>query len=296
VQSLRAVRRKIRSVQNIQQITLAMKMVAAAKLRRAQGQVTAGKPYFEKMQQLMERLGPEARRVEHPLLAERPEVRASALVVITGNRGLCGSYNANLLRTAERFMAAAPNKVWKLLTVGRKGNEFLTRRTHDIESYHEQLDVGSSFAQAKVIIDAITGLFESGTVDEVYVAYTEFVTTMSQRPKVIRFLPLEPAAAEESEETPAQSARAEFLFEPEAAEFMGSLLPRYVDTQFYHMLLEALTSEFGARMTAMTAATENAGEMIKDLTLQYNRSRQSAITTEISEVVGGAEALATEDG
>ena len=271
-------------------------MVAAAKLRRAQGRVTAGKPYFEKMQQLMERLGAEARRVEHPLSAERPEVRASALVVITGNRGLGGSYNANLLRTAGRFMDAAPSKVWKLLAVGRKGNEFLSRRGRHLESHHEQLDVGSSFAQAKVIIDAITGMFESGTVDEVYVAYTEFITTMQQRPKVIRFLPLEPAAAEESEEAPSQSTRAEFLFEPEAPELMGALLPRYVDTQLYHMLLEALTSEFGARMTAMSAATENAGDMIKDLTLQYNRSRQATITKEISEVVGGAEALATEAG
>jgi len=284
---LKEIRTRIASVKSTRQITQAMKMVAAAKLRRVQARVTAGKPYFEKMQVLMERVGPQAREVDHPLLNQRAEVRSSGLVVVTGNRGLCGSYNANLLREALAFLRAHPTKNWKVLVVGRKSFGFFPRHGYEVVGKHAQLDVMSSFADAKVIIDAATSLYSDETVDELYIAYTEFITTMQQRPKVTKFLPLE-AAVEETDEPVTEK---EFLFEPEAPRLMAALLPRFVDTQLYHMLLEALTSKFGARMTAMSAATDNAGEMIKDLTLRYNRSRQASITREILDIVGGAEAL-----
>lgn len=291
MQTLREIRRKIRSVQNIEQITQAMKMVAAAKLRRVQARVTAGKPYFEKMQVLMECVGPQAREVDHPLLRERAEIRHSGLVVVTGNRGLCGSYNANLLREAFHFLQRHPTRNWRLLVVGRKAFGYFPRHGYEVVDQYEQLDVTSTFTDAKVIIDAVTSLYSEERVDELYIAYTEFITTMQQRPRVTRFLPLEAASPDEDGGPSSRAADQEFIFEPAAPQLMAALLPRFVDTQLYHMLLEALTSEFGARMTAMSAATDNAGEMIKDLTLLYNRSRQAAITKEILDIVGGAEAL-----
>jgi len=291
VQSLRDIRRKIRVVKNIQQITQAMKMVAAAKLRKVQNRVTAGRPYFEKMRDLVEALAPRAREVHHPLLDVREEVHTIGLVVITAEKGLCGSYNANLIRAAVRFLDDQEEGVpAKLLTVGRKGRDFFSKRDYDIHQHFTQIGVDSPYSEVKAIANAVTGFFLDGTVDRVYIAYTQFISAMRQRPLVVPFLPIEPPAGEE-DATDIQGA--DYIYEPEAEELLGRLLPRYVDTLVYHYLLESVASEYGARMTSMSAATDNAGELIESLTLEYNRSRQASITKEILEIAGGAEALKT---
>lgn len=289
--SLRDIRVKIRAVKNIQQITRAMKMIAAQRLKRVQARVTAAKPYSEKMQRLVGYLAPHARSINHPLLEVREPVRTIGVVVISGEKGLCGSFNNNVIRAganaAKGFQEAHPVK---LITIGRKGTDYFRKRKFDIHASFPQIGVDAPYNQVKEISDAITGFYLGGIVDEVHIAYTEFITTLQQRAKVFKFLPIE--AVEEAKEEEGQ-ANLEYLFEPEAPLLLGSLLPRYVETQIYHLLLESVASEFGARMTAMTSATENAGELIDTLTLHYNKARQAAITKELLEVTSGSEALRT---
>ncbi|HEX8552625.1 MAG TPA: ATP synthase F1 subunit gamma [Abditibacteriaceae bacterium] len=308
--SLRDIKRKIRVVKNIAQITQAMKMVAAAKLRRVQERVEKGKPYATTMAELVGTLAPNVRNVNDPLLAQRP-VGAVGIVVIAADKGLCGSYNSNILRLAHQFVDSKTAEMRgnehtgdrqpvRLLTVGKKATDYFTKREYNVVANFPSLGVDSPYDQVRAASNAITQMFLSGQVDEVYVAYTEFVNTITQRPQVIKFLPIEPPGANqataevektETGNTVVREGGREFLFEPSAPELLGVLLPRFVETRVYQVLLEAVASEFGARMTAMTNATKNAGDQIEHLTLVANRTRQAGITKEILEIVGGAEAL-----
>lgn len=283
-------------------------MVAAAKLRRVQERVERGKPYSQTMADLVGTLAPHVRDFNHPLLDERP-VGAVGIVVIAADKGLAGSYNSNLLRVAHSFVdkqTRAMNEVGaevrngreqqvQLITVGRKATDYFTKRGYNVVGKFTSIGVETPYDQVRAASNAITSLFLTGEVDEVYICYTEFINTISQRPQAVKFLPIEPPqAAEEvgkSSTRSGESTSKEFIFEPNAEQLLGVLLPRFVETRVYQLLMEAVASEFGARMTAMTNATKNAGEQIDALTLVANRTRQAAITTELSEIVSGADAL-----
>lgn len=277
---VRDIRRRIRSVRNMQQITKAMKMVAAAKLRKAQEKVIAARPYARQLQEVLARLAQVQTDATHPLLEKRP-VHRVGYVIITSDRGLCGGYNANLIRKTNSTIAEEKHEV-KLITVGRKGRDFYRRGK--LETIAEFVGIGDnpSYTQAKEIAQEVIGLYESGELDEVYLVYNEFLSAISQRPMEIKLLPIE---------QPQGKLGKEYIFEPSPEEILNTLLPKYVETQVFRTLLEGKASEQGARMTAMGSATDNAKEMIDRLTLQMNRARQAAITKEISEIVGGAAAL-----
>ena len=308
--SFRDIKRKIRVFKNLSQITQAMKMVAAAKLRRVQERVERGRPYAQTMADLVGTLAPNVRDFQHPLLETRP-VGAVGIVVIAADKGLAGSYNANLLRLAHQFIdrktreletAETQNlsgrQAVTVITIGRKATNYFTRRGYNVVQSFGSIGVETPYDQVRAASNTITGLFTTSQVDEVYICYTEFVTTMTQRPQAIKFLPIErpsaasdEAAATEPETASAGGERKEFIFEPAAPELLSRLLPRFVETRIYQLLLEATASEFGARMTAMTNATKNAGDQIERLTLIANRTRQASITTELMDIIGGAEAL-----
>jgi F-type H+-transporting ATPase subunit gamma len=281
----RQIRRKIRTVRNIQQITQAMKMVAAARLKRVQAKVEAGRVYWNKMQEIVERVAPLAGQVEHPLLAVREPARSVLVLTVGGEKGLCGSYNVNVIRKTAAFVAeqSAPTS---LITVGRKALDYFTKHDYTVIDHFSQIGVESDFSDALSVAVRVRGLYESAEVDEVYVAYTRFVSAMTHEPTVMRLLPLAPPAAQAE-----QHRLVPYEFGPEPQRLLARLLPRYVDTQIYHLLLEAAASEYGARMVAMTNATDNAADMIESLTLRYNKARQAAITKELLEVVTGADAL-----
>jgi F-type H+-transporting ATPase subunit gamma len=296
--SLRDIRRKIGTVKNIKKITTAMKMVAAAKLRRAQDRVAAARPYAEKMRELIAQVAPrvpEAVITRHPLLQHREEA-SIGVVVITSERGLCGSYNNNIVRHALEFLNGkrAAGVDVELITIGRRGTNSLRNRTWPADQAFSMLDVGAPFEQVQVLIDAIVGLYSRPVdpVSEVYVVFAEFVNAVTQHPQVDRFLPIEAGAMPSAgEDEGVRATNLEYEFEPEPEKLLDVLLPRFIDNQVYQYLLEATASEYGARMTAMSTASDNAGEMIDSLTLQYNRARQDAITKELMDIVGGAAAL-----
>jgi len=288
--TMREIRTRIKTVRNIEKITRAMKLVAAARLRRAQERVEAARPYAERMEQMMRRLSAAGATIQHPLLEVREE-RNIAVLVITSDRGLAGSYNTNLLRTAIQFLRQRETDTVRLVLMGRKGHQFFRRQKYQVLEEHPLgSGAGLTFADVQPIVATLRRMFESGEVDGVYVVYQKFQTAMTQVPTVLPLLPLRPP--DEVEETPAKAAgqEQEMIFEPAPSDLLGRLLPRYVDTQVFRAMAEAIASEHGARMTSMSAATENAGEMISTLTLSLNRARQAAITTEIAEIVSGAEA------
>ncbi|HWJ02618.1 MAG TPA: ATP synthase F1 subunit gamma [Verrucomicrobiae bacterium] len=280
--SVRDIRRRIRSVKSTQQITKAMKMVAAAKLRKAQEKVIAARPFARQLQDVLARLGQAASDARHPLLEVR-EVKNIAYVVVSADRGLCGGYNANIIRMGNNAIkeASVPATV---VAVGRKGRDFFNRTGVDIANEFVGLGDSPNFVQAKEIAAEVVRLYTEKQVDEVHLIYTEFVSAINQRPVHVKLLPLK---------TPEQTTKSKglYLFEPSAEEILETLLPKYVETLLFRALLEAKASELGAKMTAMGSATDNAKEMIDRLTLQMNRARQAAITKEISEIVGGAAAL-----
>ncbi|MBM3456927.1 MAG: ATP synthase F1 subunit gamma [Armatimonadetes bacterium] len=288
--TLREIRTRIRTVRNIEKITRAMKLVAAARLKRAQGRVEAARPYAEKMEQMMRRLSSAGAGLTHPLLEVREE-RNIAVLIISSDRGLCGSYNTNLFRVAMQHLRGREPESVKLILLGRKGQQFFRRHPYlvvDSKALGSGADL--SFGDIQPIVNTLRNLFESGEVDAVHVVYQRFVTAMTQIPTVLPLLPLKPPE-EEGAAAPTEAGAVDMIFEPEPAELLGRLLPRYVDTQVYRTVAEAIASEHGARMTSMSSATENAGEMIRNLTLSLNRARQAQITKEISEIVSGAEAL-----
>jgi len=274
------IRRRIRSVRNMQQITKAMKMVSAAKLRKAQLKLNAARPYARQLQGVLERLAQAPVETIHPLLKKRP-VQKVVYVLITSDRGLCGGYNANLIRKTSGLIAETQQEV-KLVTVGRKGRDFFRRGKIEFLAEFTGLGDDPSYNQAKEVAQEVVHLYEQGEADEVYLLYTEFVTAMTQRPAQLKLLPIEQPEGKQGRQ---------YIFEPSAEEILNSLLPKYIETQIFRTILEGKASEQGARMTAMSSATDNAKDMIDRLSLAMNRARQAAITTEISEIVSGAAAL-----
>jgi F-type H+-transporting ATPase subunit gamma len=283
--SLLDIRRRIRSVKNTQQLTKAMKTVSAAKLRRAQERVLSARPYADQLRNVLANLAGRVENISHPLLETRPEER-TLLVVVTADRGLCGAFNSNLIRTAQNFVRDHAANGLTLYPVGRKGRDFFRRRevsiTSDYVNFFGKLDYGNARDISKTIVD----LYTEAKIDAVYVVYNEFKSAIQQRVSMEKLLPLGRVDLGNSPSTPL-----EYIFEQPPQQVFDRLLPRYVEIQVYRALLESAASEHGARMAAMDTASRNAGDMIESLTLNMNRVRQAAITREIIEVVSGAGAL-----
>jgi len=277
---------RIRSVKNTQQITRAMKMVAAAKLRRTQDKLIAGRPYAGKLTELLGALT--TGTVEHPFFAV-PPVEKRLVILVTSDKGLCGSYNANVIRVAQDFLEANSDGVENvLICMGRKGAAHFRRRPWPILERLEDLGGTIEYEPIHRVADQAMHLFLEGEVQEVVVVYTRFVSTLSYVPESFTLLPLR---APEVEEENVSSATKDYIYEPSADEVLRILLPKSVRSQLVNAVAEAFTSEHGARMTSMDSASNNAGDLIDQLTLFRNRARQAAITQEISEIVGGADAI-----
>jgi F-type H+-transporting ATPase subunit gamma len=284
VSTLRALRRRIRSVQNTQQITKAMEMVAAAKLRRAQSRALAARPYAAKISEMLGNLAGAASELNDPLFKAR-EVRTTALVLVTSDRGLCGAYNTNLLRAAEQRLRAAPAGTLQLVLAGRKGRDYFRRRRYPVLAVHTPLPVEASIDFARTVTQDLIARYVEGKVDRVEVMFTQFISALRRRVVTEVFLPI---GAERPEGTPAGS---DPIFEPDAESIFAELLPRYAVAKLFAAMADALAAEHSSRMIAMGAARKNAGELIDVLILQRNRLRQAAITKELLDIVGGAEAL-----
>jgi F-type H+-transporting ATPase subunit gamma len=282
--STRDLRRRIRSVRNTEQLTRAMKMVAAARLRRAQESILAARPYAHRMRDVLARLAARTDASRHPLLAERGDEHVE-LLIVTSDRGLCGSFNANIIRRAAQFLDERAEQSITLHTVGRKAHEFFRRREHRIKKAYSDVFRDFSFTRAREIGQDLIDRFMRRELDAVYMAYNEFKSAIQQRVVVEKLLPLKRIQAAGG------AGGLEYLYEPEPARLLDSLLKRHVNVQVWAALLESNAAENGARMSAMDTATKNAGELIDRLTLQMNRIRQAAITKEIIEVVSGADAL-----
>jgi len=279
-------KRRIRSIKNTQQITKAMKMVAAAKLRRAQEAAEKSRPYTETLKGTLARLVGVSADVEHPLLVKRDDVTKVGYIVVTADRGLCGGYNTNIIRTATDSIAADERKPENgIIAVGRKGRDFFRKRI-GVEAEFVNLGDKISYSDAREISQYIINAYENEEYDEIYLVYAKFINVLRQVPTVVKILPIEPPEASEADER-----NVEYIYEPSAESILINLLPRYVGSQIYHAMLEGKASEQGARMTAMGNASQNAGEIIGNLTLKMNKVRQAAITDEILDIVGGAEAL-----
>ena len=289
--SLLDMRRRIKSVKNTQQITKAMKMVAAAKLKRAQDRVTASRPFAGKMSEVLGDLsGKVAGEFSHLLLDERGDDKY-LIVLISADKGLAGAFNANVIKATQAFLKENDGKVDGMIPVGRKGRDFFKRRA--VKFAEEYIGLTGSgqvvHADAVAIANKVIEIFtEDTTIDKVFVAFTEFKTVLSQKPVIEQLLPITKTAVDNETET--TGSEAEYIYEQSPAEIFGRLLPKQVETQIYKGMLESVASEQGSRMTAMDSASKNAGELIDSLTLNMNRIRQAAITKEIIEVVSGAAA------
>jgi F-type H+-transporting ATPase subunit gamma len=283
--TLKAIRKRIGSIRNTQQITKAMKMVSAAKLRRAQEAVVQARPYAEKMADLLKNLSARVSSEAHPLLGVREEKRIH-LLLLTSDRGLCGGYNANLIRAAERFIrSAGASKEFQLALVGRKGSDYFRRRNAAISDRHVNILATPPEELAAELASKLIGRFVRGETDAVYILYSSFRSALSQVPTMEKLIPVAPKEEDGEEQL------TEYLFEPGIEALLSSLLPKVIEVGIYRALLEGAASEHGARMTAMDSATTNASKMIGTLTLQMNRARQASITRELMEIVGTAEAL-----
>ncbi|HEY5998932.1 MAG TPA: ATP synthase F1 subunit gamma [bacterium] len=281
--SLRDIRRRIKSVKNTQQITKAMKMVSAAKLRRAQERALAYRDYADGVREVAVHLA-ELGGAEGNPLAESRETKQIDLIVVTSDKGLCGSFNSNVLNAASRFIRERAGMPVGVVAVGKKSRDFARRRGWEIAGEHLDTFRGVNRALAVAIAGQATGRFLEGQSDEVWLLYNEFVSVIAQKVVLRRLLPLEGAGEGE--------AAGDAIFEPDRASIAAQLFPELVTSQVFRALLESSASEHGARMAAMDAASRNAGEMIAKLTLTYNRARQAVITKELIEVVSGADALA----
>jgi len=295
--STREIRRRIRSVRNIAQVTRTMQMVASSKMRRAQERVQQSRPYAEQLRGLVSRLarvtGEEDVGQEIALLKQRP-VRRIGFVVITPDRGLCGALPSNINRKAavtaleeqNRFAEQGERPAVDYVAVGRKGRDFIVRNQLHLIAEFTNYGDKPSLLDATAIAQVAMDDFLKGEVDVVYLVYAKFINTVTQQPIAIQLLPVQPPTEQGEEISPV-----EYIYEPDAASIYEALLPRYVDVQVYQAMLEAVASELSAKMVAMKNATDNANELIQDLTLTYNKARQASITTEILEVVSGSEAL-----
>jgi F-type H+-transporting ATPase subunit gamma len=266
-----------------------MELIASSRIIRAQRRVEAARPYAEEMQRLMVSVARNAGNVDHPLLRRRDEVGTVGMVVITADRGLAGAYNSNVIRAAERDMDE--HRDTKLFLSGKKGVGYFRFRGYELEDSWVGTSDQPRIEDSRAIAKAVAKSFEDGEVDEVRLAYTKFVSALTQRATVTKLLPIPREEIEEEGEEDEGAGRAQYVFEPEPEAILGYLLPRYVEGHLYQGMLEAAASEHAARRRAMKAATDNADELIESLTRGFNQARQAEITTEIMEVVGGAEAL-----
>jgi len=278
-------RRRIRSVKNTQQITKAMKMVAAAKLRRAQERMMAARPYAAALRQVLASISTRVDVDKHPLLTQREREDKVLLLVVTADRGLAGAFNTNITRAAQNAIAERGWNDVELLPIGRKALDFFKRRRWPIRRQATQVYQALSLETAREIADALTQDFLSGEFDAVYVIYNEFKSIIAQRVTLERLLPLQREWSGQQQET-----AIDYLYTPSPEAILSELLPKHIEFQLYRILLESAAAEQGARMTAMESATKNASEMISHLTLTYNRIRQASITKEIIEIVSGAAA------
>ena len=285
--SLKDIKRRIKSVKNTRQITKAMKMVSAAKLKRAQDEITAARPYAEKMLELIGSLASKAASDSHPLLENRGSAKIG-LVLYTSDRGLCGGFNSQLLRTAERFIRENSSSEISLYLVGKRGAEYFKRRSFKILNARVIGGGRPGYGAAVEIANDVVGSYMNGELDEVHIIFSAFKSAMTQTPVTQKLLPV---AAPNNAEKKEEGGQGEYLYEPSEGAVLASLLPKYVEVQAFRALLETSASEHGARMTSMDSASKNAGQMIGGLTLVYNRLRQAAITRELMEIIGGAEAL-----
>ncbi len=283
--SLIDMRRRIRSVRNTQQITKAMKMISAARLRRSQERVFNARPYAGLLKEVLASLGSRSASAAHPLLTSREPQRATA-IVLTGDRGLCGAFNANVIRAAEQFIAGRPGQQVDLIPVGRKGRDYFRRQGVAFRAEYTGIYGMLDYSHAKLIGSQVISAFTEAETDAVFLIYNEFKSVLSQRVVVEQLLPL--SAFQQQAESPPADVQVDYLYEQPPARILETLLPRYVEVQIFRGLLESIAAEHAARMTAMDSATGNAGEMIDSLTLTMNRIRQASITKEIIEVVSGA--------
>jgi F-type H+-transporting ATPase subunit gamma len=283
--SPRILRRRIRSVQSTAKITKAMEMIATAKMKRSQDYALAGRPYDTKISQLIADLAAETGTggVLHPLLTRRENINKIAIVHITSNRGLCGGLNSNINRLTANFVLERKLPV-TMITVGRKGTEFMHRSHMDILAEFTDISDRPSATETRPVSQIIINDYINGLFDEVYLAYNKFENTFTQKPSIDLLLPIVPASIPKEQTT-------EYIYEPDPKEVLGGLLPRFIEMKVYQSILEAIASEHSARMVAMRNATENANELIDNLTLMLNKARQEMITTELLDITGGVENL-----
>jgi len=296
----REIRRRINSVRNTQQITRAMKMVAAARLRRAQERMLAMRPYADRLADILGRVEYDLFGDEHPLFRDRPETKSVATVVVAGDKGLCGAFNTNILRRARQHFESIPAE-HRVYSIGKRATIALRKQGRTIKHHYQDVFEKLSYVLANAICEELVRDYLAGTIDAAYVVYNEFVSVMSQTPQVRKILPLDFDAIREARKRreeeiahdPAaeQERREQFEFEPDSEVVMERLISRMIATEVYRATLESYAAELGARMTAMDAATTNADDMVERLTMEYNRARQAGITGELLDIVGGAEGL-----
>lgn len=286
--STREIKQRLRSITSIKQITRAMEMVAASRLKRVESRVVASRAYTERMQQVLSHL------VSSPSLEtslscftekglENPVIK---VILITADKGLCGAYNNNIIQKVVRFIKEQTGKQVKLILLGRKGNLYFSKRDYTIEKYFQENVEKFGYNQVKELATQLIKGYEAGEFGQLHLFFTKYHTAMQSLPTGMRLLPIEKGSFESKEKS-----KGEYIFEPSADQILGNLFPKYIETQLYQCILESMTSEYAARRVAMIAATENAGEMIEELTRTFNKARQEAITKELLEVVSGAEAL-----
>ena len=284
-------RRRIRSVKNTQQITRAMKFVAAARLRRAQEAALAARPYARELARVLRSIMSRIEQPEHPLLAQRPEEKI-LVIVLSGERGLAGAFNSNILRRATELLRANKGKKLSIIPVGKKGRDALRRAGFTFAAEYVDVLARVDFAIARDISALVTDLYAKEEADSVYVVFSEFKTVMTSNLVVEKLLPVQALPAEEGSGDERASAHVDYIYEQPKEALLDKLLPRYVETQVLRAMLESSAAEYAARMTAMESATKNAGEVIEALTLHMNKVRQAAITKEIIEIVSGASSTA----
>ena len=291
-QQLRAIKRRIGSVKSTQKITRAMELIASSRIIKAQQRVEAARPYSEEMRRLMASVGRNAGSIDHPLLKQRDEVGKVGMIVITADRDLAGAYNSNVIRAAERDMQE--HQQTRLFLSGKKGVTYFKFRGYEFEDSWTGSSDQPKIENARAVAKAASEAFSEGEVDEVRIAYTKFESAMTQRARVVKLLPVPREEFESDDDDADSGTSAQYVFEPEPEDILNYLLPRYIEGSVYQGMLEVVVSEHAARRRAMKAATDNADELIEGLTRTFNQARQAEITTEIMEVVGGAEALASE--
>jgi len=284
VATLRQLRNRVASIKNIQRVTNAMQMVAAARMRRAQEGITAARPYAQHLDRVLQRLSRNMEEGGHPLLSERPVERV-AIAVVTADRGLCGGFNANICRRVMTELPHYQDQEIQLVAIGRKGRDFFRNRGYELTGEHINLFRELAFTQAVTIAGDLTTRFLAGDIDRVLLVYSEFKSVARQVPVVAQLLPIVP------QDQPQEELRADYVFEPAPDRLLEALVPRHVNFQIWRSLLESNAGEQAARMQAMDNATKNAGDLIEDLTREMNRERQSAITLELMDIIGGAEAV-----